>query len=136
MFSLLGLLAATGLTIGFYVLRRSSLQHSRTEALAFVCLYCLSLGLALRFGGRTYPGIYFPQSPFLNSLLNGNGLFVDIGYSAVLAAWVADVLLIFFRPSNHGLEAALKGVKWLAVGLAVAIALYGFVWAAIMQRLP
>jgi hypothetical protein len=106
------------------------------EALMFTCLYCLSLGLALRFGGRTYQGIYFPHSPFLNSLLNGNWLFVGIGYLAVLVGWVADTLRILIRPSVHGFEAAIKGVTWLAVGLAVTIALYGFSWAAIMQRLP
>jgi hypothetical protein len=86
-------------------------------------------------GGRTYPGIYFPHSPFLNSLLNGSGLF-GVGYLAVLVGWAADTLRILVRPSVHGFEAAMKGVTWLAVGMTVMIALYGFLWAAIMQRLP
>jgi hypothetical protein len=135
--SLIGLLVATGLTAVFYVWRRPVLRRSRTEAFAFVCLYCLSLGLALRFGGRTYPGIYFPDSSFLNSLLNGNGIFTDIGYKAVVVAWAADVLRILLRPPiRSGVELALRVLKWLAVGLAVSIAIYGFVWAAKLQRLP
>jgi hypothetical protein len=105
------------------------------DGLVFTCLYSLALGLALRFGGRTYPGVHFPESPFLNSLLNGNGLFIGVGYLAVLVALAADILRIFIRPSPRD-EAVLKGVKWAAAGLAAAIAIYGFSWAVIMQRLP
>jgi hypothetical protein len=130
------LVAAISITTAFYVWRGQSLQHSRVEAFAFICLYCLSLGLALRFGGRTYPGIYFPNSAFLNGLLNGNGLFVDIGYSAVMVAGAADTLLVFTRTRRRGLTIALKGVKWIAASLAMVIALYGFYWAATLQRIP
>lgn len=132
MFSLLVLVATIGLTVAFYFWRRSSLRHSRLKALVFTCLYCLSLALALRFGGRTYPGAYFPHSPFLNTLLNGNGLFVGVGYLAVLVAWATDTLRILFRASGDGFGAALKTVKWVAVGLAVTISLYGFSWAAFL----
>ena len=52
------LVAVAFFTAMFYALRRSTLPHRRFEALAFICLYCLSLSLALRFGARTYPGIY------------------------------------------------------------------------------
>jgi hypothetical protein len=89
----------------------------------------------LRFGGRTYPGLYFPDSLFLNSLLNGNGLFTGVGYLAVVAAWSAEVALLLLRPSILGIDLALRLLKWAAIGLAVAISIYGFVWAAIMQRL-
>lgn len=136
MLSLLVLVATVGLTVAFFFWRRSSLSQSRLEALVFTCLYFISLALALRFGGRTYPGIFFPNSPFLNALLNSNGLFVGVGYNAVLTGLAAEALRILTRPSAPGLEAALKGVKWLAVGLAGTIALYGFSFAAIMQRLP
>ena len=122
--------------MAFYVTRRLTLHHKRGEALAFTCLYCLSLGLALRFGGRTYPGIYFPESPFLNGLLNGNGLFTDIGYDSVALAWLSDVLRIFVPPQSHVFVMGLEIAKWLAVGLALAIATYGFAWAVILQRLP
>lgn len=136
MTSLLALVSATCLAAAFYVWRGRRLQHSRIEAVAFICLYCLSLGLALRFGGRTYPGIHFPNSAFLNDLLNGNGLFVAIGYPAVMVAGAADMLLVFMRTTGRGLTAALKAVKWVAASLATAIALYGFYWAATLQRLP
>lgn len=136
MFSLLVLVATTGLTVAFFFWRRSSLPRSRMEAFIFTCLYCLSLALALRFGGRTYPGIYFPHSPFLNSLLNGNGLFVGVGYMAVLVGWVADSLFILTRSAGRGLVTVLKAAKWLAILLATIIAFYGFFWAATLQRLP
>lgn len=136
MVSLLVFLGTISLTIGLYVWRRTSLKSSRAQAFVFVCLFYLSLGLALRFGGRTYPGIYFPHSPFLNSLLNGNGIFVDVGYLAVKVGWAADTLRLVVRTYVHGFKVALKGVRWLAVALAVTIALYGFYWAMILQRLP
>jgi hypothetical protein len=132
MISLLVLIAAVGLTVAVYVWRRPS---SRLDSLVFVVLYCLSLGLALRFGGRTYPGIYFPNSPFLNDLLNGNGLFTGIGYDAVLVAGAVDILRVFATSSGR-LEVILKALKWVAVGLAVMIAIFGFWSALIMQRLP
>lgn len=133
--NLLILIAAVFVTVAFYALRRSTLQHQRTDALAFVCLWCLSLGLALRFGGRTYPGIYYPNSPFLNDVLNGNGLFVSIGYSAVLIAGTATTLQIFARPVGQVPAAILISAKWVGVLLAIIISLYGFYWAAILQRI-
>jgi hypothetical protein len=136
MISLLILIAALLITTAFYIWRRSSLPQARAEKFAFICLYCLTLALALRFGGRTYPGLHFPGSPLLNSLLNGNDLFVGVGYMAVLVAGAADTLLVFTRPSGRRNAEVLKGARWLAVGLAATIALYGFAWAAIMQRLP
>jgi hypothetical protein len=132
MISLFVLVAAVGLTVAVRVWRRPS---SRIDALLFIVLYCLSLGLALRFGGRTYPGIYFPNSAFLNGLLNGNELFTGIGYDAVLIAGVADTLRVF-ATSSRRLEVILKALKWVAVGVAVMIALFGFWSALTMQRLP
>src|SRR4051812_3442472 len=133
MISLLGLVVVIGLTIAFYVWRRSSLQHSRRDALVFTCLYCLSLGLALRFGGRTYPGICFPNSSFLNGLLNGNDLFDGFGYLAVVAAGAADYFLVFTRTMVGSPTKTLKAMKWIAVSLATAIALFGFYCAAVLQ---
>lgn len=136
MISLLVLLVTIGLTAAFYVRQRSSLPHSKIEAMVFACLYCISLGLALRFGGRIYPGIHFPQSPLLNALLNGNRLFVGVGYAAVLVAFVGDSLRVLVRPSSHRFAVAMNGMKWLAVALAVTISFYGFGWAILLQRLP
>jgi hypothetical protein len=136
MISLLCLVGVIGLTIAFYVWRRPSLRHSCKDALVFTCLYCLSLGLALRFGGRTYPGIYFPNSSFLNDLLNGNGLFNGVGYLAVLITGAADCFLIFTRAMEGSPTKTLGAVKWIAVSLAMAIALFGLYCATVLQRLP
>ncbi len=136
MASLLILVAAISLTATFFVWRRLTLQHSRIDAMAFICLYCVSLGMALRFGARTYPGAYISGSPFLNDVLNGVVLFVGIGYSAVLLAAAADTVLIFIPTTASGLVSIIKSVKWISTSLATLIALYGFCWAAMLQRLP
>jgi hypothetical protein len=133
MISLLVLVAAVGLTLAVYIWRRPT---SRLWSLAFICLYCLSLGLALRFGGRTYPGIYFPHSPFLNSLLNGNGLFTDIGYDLVLVAGVADTARVLMTYSAPRFRVVLQLLKWLALMLAIIIVIFGFWFAIILERLP
>jgi hypothetical protein len=133
MIDLLMLLAAVGITLAFYVWRRPT---SRIERLAFIVLYCLSLGLALRFGGRTYPGIYFPRSPFLNSLLNGNALFTQVGYDAVFVAGVADGLRLGTASRDQRFQVALQVLKWLAVTAALVIAVFGFWCAFELQRLP
>lgn len=135
MSTLIGLVVAASLTVGFYLWRGPALNRSRTEAVVFACLYCITLSIALRFGGRTYPGLYFPNSLFFNSLLNGRDLFTGIGYLAVMAAWSAAVMRLLLRPSILGIDLALRILKWAAIGLAVTISIYGFVWAAIMQHL-
>jgi hypothetical protein len=68
--------------------------------------------------------------------LNGNDLFDGIGYMAVVVAGVADCLLIVTRTMVGSPTKTLKAVKWIAVSLATAIALFGFYCAAVLQRLP
>jgi hypothetical protein len=70
-------------------------RRSRWWRLAAVPLCMLTLALALRFCGRTYPGVYYPDSALLNGLLNGNALFTEIGYAFVLALGVADAAFLF-----------------------------------------
>ena len=136
MSDLIVLAVAICLTAMFCVWRRVSLHHSHIQAVMFIALYCGSLGLALRFGARTYPGIYFSESPSLNGLLNGNALFVAVGYSAVVVAGTIDTLVTLKRPANQTAAISLAGIKWAAVCLATAISFYGFYWSAVMQRLP
>jgi hypothetical protein len=136
MFSLLVLVTTILLTMTVYFWRRSSGTHSRSGSIFLTCLCCLDLGLALRFGGRTYPGVYFHDSLLLNSLLNDNNLFVGIGYTAVVVGWAAASLHILIRPSLQGFGTALIATKWLAFALAATIAIYGFSWAVTMQHLP
>ena len=50
MASLLILVAAISLTATFFVWRRLTLQHSRIDAMAFICLYCVSLAALMHQG--------------------------------------------------------------------------------------
>lgn len=134
--SLVILIAAAAITFAFYFLRRAAADKTRLEALAFVFCYCLTLAMALRFGARTYPGIHFPNSMFLNNMLNGSALFSGIGYFSVIVAGLTDMALIFLKPLGAIGMLALKGVKWTALSLAISIAIYGLFWAAALQRLP
>ena len=110
--------------------------QSRWWRLAAVPLAMLALGLALRFCGRTYPGIYYPDSRFLNDLLNGNGLF-DVGFLLVLVLGVADaafVLLTRFRtpPAAPTAIRTMVGLRAVLLLLISAIIAYGFFYAAIL----
>jgi hypothetical protein len=101
--------------------------------LAWIAAYSFSLLMLLRFGARTYPGWYFPHSPFLNSLLNGSTLFTGIGYDLVLlgaAAGAARVLL----GRNESL--ALQLLQWGSAALTILIVGYGLAWAIWTARLP
>lgn len=90
-------------------------------------------GLALRFGGRTYPGIYFPDDAFLNGVFNGATLFTKIGYDAVAIGFVASLALVLTR-LHPRIRMILKVVVTLAIATAVAIAIYGFYWAVVLDR--
>ncbi|HEY0085768.1 MAG TPA: hypothetical protein VGB65_07630 [Allosphingosinicella sp.] len=101
--------------------------------LACVAASSIVLLYALRFGGRTYPGWYFPNSDVLNALLNGVGLFTGWGYSFVLAgAGAATLRILLGGTARRGL----KFLQWLAFTLAILIILYGAAWATYTQRLP
>ena len=112
--------------------------RSRWWRLAAVALGTLALGLALRFCGRTCPGIYFPDSPFLNDLLNGNGLF-DVGVVLVLALGVADATFVFLTRFHQPATASIASrllVTLRAVLLLVTLAIiaYGFYCATIFYE--
>jgi hypothetical protein len=115
--------------------RRRSAPESKLEAVSFLVLWCFTLGLALRFGGRTYPGIYFPDSTVMNSLFNGVGLFEQVGYDAVAICFVSRLAIIVL-PLGNGANACMRVISWLAILLAVLIVIYGFYWAWVLERLP
>jgi hypothetical protein len=98
-------------------------------------MWCFTLGLALRFGGRTYPGIFFPDSSLLNYLFNGVSLFVQAGYDAVAICFVAKLAPLVL-PVGKRAAAYLNTISWIAVTTATFIAIYGFYWAAVLGRLP
>lgn len=107
--------------------------------LAWIALYSFALLLALRFGARTYPGFWHPESLFLNWLLNGSTLFTVIGYNLVLVAGCAAVTRILIGASSPGSVKArrvLAIVQGAATLPAIAIILYGLQCAIFMHRLP
>lgn len=114
-------------------------RRSRWWRLAAVPLVMLTLGLALRFCGRTYPGISYPNSGFLNELLNGNGLFTEIGYDLVLALGVADaafVLLTLFRQRQAPLSVvrSLVALRLALLALVFLIIAYGCYYAVLFRE--
>jgi membrane protein YdbS with pleckstrin-like domain len=109
--------------------------RSRWWRLAAVPICVLALGLALRFCGRTYPGIYYPDSPFLNSLLNGNALF-NAGVVLTLALGVADAAFVFrtrfHQPATPSTATrVLVTLRAVLLLLIFAIIAYGFYYAVI-----
>jgi hypothetical protein len=132
LFLLLFAVTASGV---WAVWRRGFAPTSRFEAIAFLVMWCFTLGLALRFGGRTYPGIFFPNSSLLNDVFNGVGLFVQAGYDAVAICFVAELAPLVL-PVGRRAASYLNAISWLAFTTATLIATYGFYWAAVLGRLP
>ena len=104
--------------------------------LTWIAVYSFALLLALRFGARTYPGRYFPDSPFLNSVLNSNWLFTGFGYPIVLLGAVAAASRALLRDKRSPAAHILRVVQWVAIALAILIVLYGVRWAIYTERLP
>lgn len=112
--------------------------RSSTRRLVFVALYTLTLFLALRFGSRTYPGIWY-SSRLLNDLFNGSQIFWLAEDLAVIAAVLA--LVDELRSHRGGgtrdfWARALPGLRYCFVGIGTAVALYGFYFALMLCRLP
>ena len=111
----------------------------RLARAGLIALYSFVLLLALRFCGRTYPGWYFPDSNFLNGLLNSNFLFTELGYELVVLGATAGTAHIFMAsdsPRRTRLRWWLGAAQAAAVVLVIPIISYGFLWAHFMQRLP
>jgi hypothetical protein len=105
----------------------------RALRLAGIAAYSFALLIALRFGGRTYPGWYFPDSALLNSWLNGVGLFTEVGYDLVLVVAAAATMRLL--PGGRT-SLALRLMHWTALALVILIILYGVDWAIYTHRLP
>ena len=126
-------LVALACLLAAILLRRPSWPE--LARLAVIAAWSFALLLALRFGGRTYPGFWFPDSLVLNRLLNGNRLFTSFGYDLVLIATIAAAIPVVQTPLRRG-EPMARMVKWVAIGLAASIAIYGFAVAEWLHRMP
>jgi hypothetical protein len=136
MSSLAGLLLSVIATLGLYVAVVRKRRWSPTfefSQVCFVALCAICLLLALRFGARTYPGVWVPGSKLLNWVINGTGLFT-LGYGMVVAAMTIYVAAVLVKPS--GQTGRLLQTSCICLtALATSISLYGLVWAAALQRL-
>lgn len=104
---------------------------------AWICTYTYFLLLAVRWCARTYPGWYFPDSAFLNDLLNGGDLFTLYGYDCVLLAAAAALARILLAGPDHPrAAAALRLLHWASLAIVALILCYGLYWAQLMERLP
>jgi hypothetical protein len=109
----------------------------RRARLLWIGACTLLLLLAVRWCARTYPGLYFPDSAFLNDLLNGAGLFTVYGYAAVLLGGAAAAGRVFVADTGHrSLAAALRLAQWASLAVVALIVCYGLYWAQGMHRLP
>ena len=136
MLNLLPVIAGAAVTVVSWL---SYLKKGRPVPLRLVLirLWATTLLLALRFGARTYPGVYVPSNEILNWVFNGPRIF-GIGYMLTLVAATCDAGAVLgarvFLPAI--VRIGLVGVASIAALLAVAIASSGFVFALILQRLP
>lgn len=112
--------------------------RSSARRLVFVALYTLTLLLALRFGSRTYPGIWY-SSRLLNDLFNGSLIF----WLAEDLVAIAAVMALFDELRRYGnggrrdpWTRAIAGTRYLLIGIGTAVVLYGFYFAAVLCRLP
>lgn len=128
------LLLMTFLICAWALWARRSPRRGRAETVAFAILCSLWLGLALRFGARTYPGLHFSNNAELNNLFNGGILFTTVGY---LAVGIAFLTYIGMAITNvHGVLRTFLTILFLiAMLVAVLITIYGFYWAILLGRL-
>ncbi len=137
MTSLAGLLASALATALWYVAvlrRRGAPIRSGPHELVFIALYALTLLLALRFGARTYPGVYVPASAALNWILNGTALFTA-GYGLVVLGALLHAASLM-RTAQASPSGSLRAWSLCFVSLAVCISVYGFYFAGVLGRLP
>jgi hypothetical protein len=109
--------------------------------IALIGVRSFLLLLAIRWCARTYPGLYFPDSAFLNDQLNGVGLFTGFGYNAVLLAAAAAVGRIVVAGTgtgtgHRGAAAGLRALEWASLAAVTLIFCWGVYCAERIGRLP
>ena len=98
---------------------------------AALCWFLVAV--ALRFGARTYPGVYIPEHPTLNYILNTGFLFTTIGYGAVAFGCAAQIGALLMALKT-GTTQRLKIMALSLFAIAVLIAVYGLFWAMLLGR--
>jgi len=114
-------------------------EHPIAFRAAFIAAYAWTLLLALRFGARTYPGLFIGRPGPLNDILNSSQIF-GAGYTLVALAAMTDGLSFWLErrsttASHVGSRAALI-TRNVCVLLATLGTLYGFYFAIVLERLP
>lgn len=139
MISLLGLLVSTAVSLLWGTLVVSLAPTTRRAfwaRLLFVPVYGLTLLLALRFGARTYPGIWVSEFAVLNDLFNSPHLFL-IGYALTVLGCLIDAITVVLNADGQRRAASLLNpIKWTGLGLALLVTVFGFYFAVVLGRLP
>jgi hypothetical protein len=141
MANLIGMVACALATIALWVVIKKNWasQHPIALRAALAAAYSSTLLLALRFGGRTYPGVWMGKSGLLNVIFNGSDMFWFAYYCVVLGALSDGAAVLLQRGSTPAMLIGARiasTVRILSLGVAVVVALYGFTFAIILLRLP
>jgi hypothetical protein len=114
-------------------------EHPIAFRAALIVAYAGTLLLALRFGARTYPGLFIGRPGPLNDILNSSQIF-GIGYNLVALAALADGLSFWLArrsaPASQVGARAVLITRNVCLVLATLGALYGFYFAIVLERLP
>lgn len=103
--------------------------------LGFTVLYVSLLIIAIRFGTRTFPGIFVPNCLFLNYIMQG-GMF-GLAYAATLACGVIDMVSLFVPALNRGpVHRILVWSKRIFLVGIIVVCLLGLLTAVLLARLP
>lgn len=137
--SLIGLMASGAASVACFLLvarLKPGTRPALAARLAFILCYGFTLLLALRFGARTYPGIWVRESAWLNDIFNGSYLFFR-GYETTLAVMALDTMVTVLRASGRvEMIALLNAIKWVGLSFVLLVVTYGFFFAVVLERTP
>jgi len=133
------ILAVFALVLWLFRKQTWASAHPIAFKVALILAYSWTLLLALRFGARTYPGLFVPKSETLNNIFNSGQIF-GTAYDLVVVAAPTDGLSFFLarrsRPTSQIAVRAALITRNLCLLLATLGAFYGFYFAIILERLP
>lgn len=141
MANLIGMVALALATLALWFTRKQNRasQHRITFRVVLIAAYAWTLILALRFGARTYPGVWMGTPGALNDVFNSSQIF-ETGYGFVAAAALADLLSVLLArgstPSSGIAVRVASITRNMLLLLAALVAFYGFYFAIVLERLP